>query len=561
MPRSGPKLLALVLAIASPALAEPDIRYTMQRGVGGQSVIVISTFPGDPDGTTEIALEKQWGGNSTDERDVESISATGADGKPLSIIKAEGCSWSIAHDPGEGIRLTYNLREPAREPLGPGHNDYRNRIRPDLFQMNGNHGILYPGHLADGKERAHTIEWRGFDLPGFHAICSFGPNATESITTDADTFRHSLFIAGKLAYAQREINGNQVGLVVSGDDWGFSAGQLADLAARIIKTQRDFFDDHSDPWYLISITPEGKASASSFSLGGTALTNCFALYCNAGLSLAEGSPHIQQVYHVLAHEYFHTWNGIKFHLDDPEGSNYWFSEGFTEYFTRRMLRNAGLWDDQAVLSDINRSLAEHDGNPRRNAPNEELKQQFWTNADISRLPYRRGDLLALAIDEEIRRVSSGRRSLDDVFREMIKAHRDRSTMPNRERLLAIFEQETSKSFMDSIRSTIETGADLDLPRTLTEFDVRLTVGKMQGFDPGFDQQASHAKKQLVSVKPGSGAAKAGLADGMPFRKGSIGGGNGREAPKGQVEVQVDGQWKTIDYEAVGPVHEVRAYKK
>lgn len=554
----------LVLAFAAlRAAAEPAVRYTLDRPPDGNSVQVTASFPGDQDGVSDVSVVDGWGGITADLSDFQSVSASGDDGRALQLAPGAKTGWSITHNPGEQVTLAYRLVQPPdRTPLGPGHNDYRTRVGPELFQMIGNHGLLYPAHLGDGVAREHEVRWTGFDLPGFHAVSSFGTGAVQTVTIDGDRFRQGLFIAGKLALVEKEIKGTRVGVVISGTDWGFTPEQFADVAFTIIAAERDFFNDYSDPWYLVSVTPEGKAQGGSFSLGGTALTNCFALYCNAGLSMAEGSPHVDKIQHVLAHEYFHTWNGVKFHIDGAEGENYWFSEGFTEYFTRRMLRKAGLWDDAALLADLNRSIAEYDTMGRKNATNQEIQKEFWTDPDISRLPYRRGDLLALAIDEQIRSRTGGRRTLDHAFRDLIRGWPQGTGSPDRAQLLKSLAVDAGEEFIDSLIRVIENGEDPALPRSLSEFSADLSSGASRSFDAGFDVKASSEAKKLIGVKPGSGAAEAGLKEGMPFRRSSIGQGEGpNQPPKGEAEVEIDGDWMKINYDALGPVKQVRVYRK
>ena len=48
-------------------------------------------------------------------------------------------------------------------------------------------------------------------------------------------------------------------------------------------------------------------------------------------------------YMYFAHEHFHTWVGGKIRNDKQEELNYWWSEGFTDYYSRVLaLRSGGL---------------------------------------------------------------------------------------------------------------------------------------------------------------------------------------------------------------------------
>src|SRR5262249_45100807 len=155
-----------------------------------------------------------------------------------------------------------------------------------------------------------SIAFQGFDEAGWKVASSFGPGSTaRTMTLPTHQFRQCLIIAGTLRCPTRTVKGQTVGLAIYGDEWGFSDDDFADLAAEVIAMERDFFEDHTRPWYLISIVPTGRATKQSLSLGGTGLTNCFALFCNTGLDLSAGSSHRRRILHLLAHEHFHTWNG------------------------------------------------------------------------------------------------------------------------------------------------------------------------------------------------------------------------------------------------------------
>lgn len=560
-------IVASTLNILAPAAAPwdeppPAITYTIEELADDTGVRVIAALPGDMDGVTEFTIGPDWGGSAAEIDSFTDPVATAA-GKPARVEHDGARTWTIRHDPGQSITLSYVLREPAgREPYGQGHNDYRTRVRGGLFQMTGNLGLLYPEHLADGAARLHEVRWVGFDGPGEHALSSFGPGRVERALMPKDQFLHSLFVGGRVEYVEKPTPAGKIGVVISGSDWGFTPQEFADLTFRIIESQRGFFADHADPWYFVSVTPEGKVANSGFSLGGTALTNSFALFCNAGISLHPDRPFLHQIEHLIAHEYFHNWNGVKFRLDGEEGSNYWFSEGFTEYFTRRMLRVAGLWDDAKVLADINRSIGEYDMIGRRNAPNADIVREFWTDRDISRLPYRRGDLLAIAFNARIAERSNGTRSLDDVYREFIGKHPPGSKMPAREDFLALVEAEAGADFARQFREVVEQGIDPPLPERLTEFGAAINSGGMRTFDPGFNTVESQKSKVVSGLVAGSGAHEAGLRDGLPLRRASITSGAGpNDAPRGEVEVQIDGAWKTIVYDAVGPARIVRSYRR
>lgn len=554
----------LATLLATPAGATENTKpvlVTFERRPQTPGVTVTIEFTGDADGRSEVtAPDSAWGGFTPDPADFTDIAAA-SDGSSLSLTAINALGWSVEHPPSVTIMFSYTLREPSspgREPLPPGRNDYRTAVGPDYFRMFGPLGFLYPKHLRDATPRRHDIRWLGFDSPGFVCASSFGDGPTQSATITADRFINSIYVAGRFSEARRDINGGRLAVLIAGDHWDFTPDEFADLTAGIVRAQRDFFDDHSQPWYLVCVTPQPRAAPGSFSLGGTALTNTFALFCDTGTSLRPNSPHIAHVQRLLAHEYFHSWNGVAFQVRGPEGSNYWFSEGFTDYFTRRMLRLAGRWTDQDILADINDSLARYDANPARHATNDQVIAAFWSDREMADLPYRRGDLAALALDQEIRRRSGGKRTLDDAFRDLIRTNAGRE-MPDQEALFGFFEAQAGPELAQSVRRFVLDGHDAPLPDSLDEFGASLSTVGRRSMDPGFDLDASREQRRIVGVRGGSAAQAAGLKDGMPFRRISIGADQDKPT-EALAEVEIDGEWMTIRYEALGPVRHVRAYQ-
>lgn len=554
-------IAVVLVAAANNAEANPDpFLLTFERNDDGQAVTITLTFTGDADGTSEITPStSNWGGFPPEPADFTGVAAySGRSSIP--VTTTDGLRWSFSHPPSAAVTFTYTLREPpppGRESLPMGRNDYRTAVRPDLFRMFGPLGILYPEHLRNQDARLHDIRWNNFDRPGFVQASSFGDGHAQSVTTTAERFINSVFVAGRLAASRRDINGGTLAVLLSGEHWDFSSDELADLAAIIIRAQRDFFNDHSHPWYLVCVTPNGPASPGSFSLGGTALTNAFALFCDPGTSLRHGSRHLPHVQRLLAHEYFHSWNGVAFRVRGDEGANYWFSEGFTDYFTRRMLRLAGLWNDHDLLADLNDSIARHDANPARHTPYDQVIAAFWSDRHMADLPYRRGDLAALALDQAIRRRSGASRSLDDAFRDLLRSHQG-SNGPDQQDLFQFFEREAGNDLAESIRSFILEGGQAPLPDSLDEFNATLTTASSRSTDPGFDLDASREQRRLAGVQEGSAAHVAGLRDGMPFRRFSLGADPDKPADA-RVEVEIDGDWMTIRYEALGPGIPIRVY--
>jgi predicted metalloprotease with PDZ domain len=283
-------------------------------------------------------------------------------------------------------------------------------------------------------------------------------------------------------------------------------------------------------------------------LGGTGLTDSFALFLQRGTNLDPGATIHPQILHVLAHEMFHNWCGHATPIADPEQLCYWFSEGFTEFFTRRMLLRAGLTTREEYAQSLQQSLRDYARNPRRNCSNEEIRAGFWKERELGDMPYRRGDLVAARLDFAIRAKSAGKHSLDDFLREAVALGRKGERL-DVESLLARIERWTDAALASELRRVVVDGATLDLPADSFAPCLAIEPASVPTYQLGFDFEATRKAGTITGLVPGSAAEKAGLAEGQKLA-GFLG--EQRADRPVTVMVQVDGQRKDVQYLPQGP---------
>lgn len=129
--------------------------------------------------------------------------------------------------------------------------------------------------------------------------------------------------------------------------------------------------------------------------------------------------------HFLAHEYMHSWipNQVGGLPLQDEARDYWFSEGFTEFYASRALLASGIRSLEDFVARYNEVLTRYAGSPARNFTADQVMAVFWTNPDAQQSPYDRSRLLALRWDRAVRVASAGKLSLDDVLRRQRDAVR------------------------------------------------------------------------------------------------------------------------------------------
>lgn len=489
--------------------AEP-VRYTLELLEPDAPLVAIHVEArGDADGESEFTLDEGWAGIAESGRDLELVEARGAV-DALASERVNSFTWRVHHAPGEVLALVFELHGTAHA-LSSGPPEYYLPIlQPGLLQLLGAQALPAPTHLDFGTARPLALAWRGFAEADWQTISSFGTGDLECECA-LDAFRHAVFLAGDLRLQRHEVHGQPVWVALPGS-WSFSAEEFGALAARIVALGREFFGEFEKPYYLVSAIPIGRAGSGASSYGGTGLTDSFALFLSRDTTLAlhEGGG----IPWLLAHELFHEWNGQALTLAQPEQLGYWFSEGFTNFYARRLLFRAGLFDEQQYLDSWNQALAAQAANPERHAPAERVREAFWTERAVGELPYQRGDLIALYVDHAIRAHSNGARSLDDLMRELVCRARAGAEPHTSETLCAAIGEFAGESVGEAVRAWAVKGVEPELPADAAGAEYVLAPVELPTFDTGFDHEATLKEGRVSGVRAGGPAERAGLADGM-----------------------------------------------
>lgn len=510
-------LLLLLAACPRTPSVENDVDYAFARTADGALAVTLDA-PGDPSGTTTLSFGEPWGGIEHPETGVRSVMV---DGKPISPT---GGKW-VAHT-GKRMHVVYELA-PTPEPTKQGSEPFhRPVVSPHLVHLIGTTGILRPEHLANAKH-AVTFRWQ---MPGWRGVSSYGDGEVTHAAGTLDELRDAVFLASDHLDLKRIAIGKTVLDVAAVNDFGFTDEQLAAKAEAVVKAQRGFFEEEGPPFFLITAIPLGP---KGMQYGGTGLTNSFAIF------LAPQFTDLASVTWLLGHELFHSWNGRVIQPDAPEELMYWFSEGFTNFYARRLLYRAGLVDLDGYVANLNDEIQEYWLSPVRDAPNQAIKDGFWKSHELERLPYQRGDVLALMID---RQLPDG---LDPLMKALVAEGRAGKT---------ISIDKLFKRIPTAFKPTVVDGTMMPISSPLLFPCLALDSKKVGKFELGFDIQASQTAKAIVGLVPGSAAERAGLREGDVVQGWSI------YFNKPEVPVEVTTGGKHISYLPQGAPVDVPRFK-
>ena len=119
---------------------------------------------------------------------------------------------------------------------------------------------------------------------------------------------------------------------------------------------------------------------------------------------------------VFAHEMFHYWTGVIYNKD-YEG-NYWFSEGFTDYYSSLALIRSNIVSEQDYLKKLAFQFSRFHSSQRLMRNRVSLVKAGEEKINNWHLIYGGGATMAFILDVEIRSRTNGVKTLDDFMKEL-----------------------------------------------------------------------------------------------------------------------------------------------
>ncbi|HEX8097499.1 MAG TPA: hypothetical protein VF507_05660 [Pyrinomonadaceae bacterium] len=326
-------------------------------------------------------------------------------------------------------------------------------------------GLLMPGDLLPvvrelgAEETATKIS---FSLPPAWSVASDEPRGADRLFNVSDA-RLAVFYAGQgLREKSVRVGAMTLSFVTSGE-WAFTDEEAAKLAADVLKDYSELFGAVPRPRATLVLSPfpssSGADSWSAETRGGTvALLSGRSPSRTAALS---------QLSVPLTHELFHLWvpNGLKL-----EGDYGWFYEGFTSYQAMRASVRLQFLTFQDYLNAAGRAFDAYASAPDRDRLSLlEASRRRWTGQPA--LIYQKGMLLAFLYDLQLRMRTGGRRSLDNVYRELYRDHHgsQRPEDGNGAVIAALGRQEGMRELT---RRLVESAGPLDLAAAVAPFGLR-----------------------------------------------------------------------------------------
>ena len=417
-------LTALALAVCQLAFAVEGAKVAHTLSFpqkNNQYVHVSSKFPVAAD-QLELALPS-WNPGSYLIRDfatnLERLQATDSDGRQLTITKISKNRWRMDTRGVAELALDYDV-------WAGRMNVAESWVESDYALLNGAGIFLY------NEQTRHWPQSVRVELPdswsALHTTLKQPDGEPFFLARDYDELLDSPILAGNTVEHDFEVNGQSYSLVLSGENILWDGATAAQDTASIVKAQQDFWGVNPfDRKYLFLNLFMDKFS-------GLEHDHSTVMMCSPWQM--RGREDYIKWLGLVSHEFFHSWNIRRMRSAALAEYDYdqevytrelWLAEGLTSYYDNLLLFRGSLIDVSDYFELLAEEIRDYETTPGREARSAELASfDTWikqykpdankVNSTISY--YRKGALIGLVSDMEIRRRTKNQASLDTVMREM-----------------------------------------------------------------------------------------------------------------------------------------------
>ena len=421
------------------------------------------------------------------------------------VVKNKDSNWiQITHPKGvKELHFEYTLKQDfiADE---SSQNRYRPIINKNYFHIFSHNMFMLPDHFVLEPEDQFDVvlDWNNF--PKDYIIHnSFGSESRAQQIEDVteEEFHSAIFVGGDFRIHKKNIKNNQLVLATRGNWIPFKDSTVSNLLYRTVKAQRNFWKDHSQKYFTVTMMPFAQEKGSGF--GGTGLTNSFATTVSNN-----NETSIEQLRYLFNHELMHNWIGHAIKNENEE-EQYWFSEGFTDYYTQKNIAKNKIlrFDEEDFIEEMNITIKNLFSSPVADKPNNEITyDKFWSDRNYEKLPYYRGSVFAFLLDLRIKKDSENKYSLDDVMRDLF-AQSKKDKKLNSKMFIETVNRFTQNNINTFFEEHITNGILFNLNSIFDEFDLDYSE-KAKVFDQGFSYDKE--TRVVTEVDPNSAAYDAGL---------------------------------------------------
>ncbi len=501
----------------------PPVRYTVRFPEPRTHYLSVEArLPVDGQSEVEIFLPVWTPGSYLVRefaRNIEPISVSGPDGKPLPFAKSRKNRWLVRT--GGAVEILFTYRVYCRE-----MSVRTNWVEDSFALINGAPTFVT---LARCLTWPHELilelppHWKT-TMTGLPEI---GPH--HYLAEDYDTLVDSPVLCGNPTVHKFEVDGIPHFLANEGEHGVWDGPRSAADAEKLVRRHREM-------WGALPYRKYVFLNLLSEASGGLEHRNSVCLMTSRWATSAR-KGYLRWL-DLVSHEFFHVWNvkrlrPVELGPFDYETENYtrslWVAEGITDYYGPLTVRRAGLSSTDEYFGSLSDTIHSLQSTPGRLVQSAE--QSSWdawiklyrpdensANSTISY--YTKGAVVGWLLDARIRQAThghaTGAKSLDDLMTlgfDRFSGERGFTT----EQFKALAAEVAGVPLDDFFRHTVESTEELDYTEALDWFGLRFKepeapkTGGVMGGAIGCATRVDHGRLVVTRVPRGTPAWESGLS--------------------------------------------------
>ena len=389
-------------------------------------------------------------------RYLRGLTVTDADERKIPVTEIGKTQWMVEVKDTSPVTLRYKVLLNHEEREWSWGRDESPYLQEDC--------IFWPGYALFIVAEVNDIELRVNVPDNWHVSTPWhriGDNGHRFAITDQDALKSEYLVLGE--HSERFVKVGDAEIVLAlGGGFKTSMDEVQKTVESLLHTYSEVFDGTPEDRMLFVANPDEK------NRGGGVSGSSISVLMSGSLDENNRSFWVP----LVAHEVCHIWNGKLINFGEQE---YWFSEGFTEYYSRVACTRLGLTSEGDFLRDLESKcelyLSQQGDLSIREAGENKSANRY--------LVYEGGSLVAAALDLQIRNLTENRNSLDDVMKQM---YREFGLMENRYTMadvIRIVNQIAGEDFEPFFKKYVSGTERLPLAEYLTDagMDVEIEFGE------------------------------------------------------------------------------------
>lgn len=325
---------------------------------------------------------------------IEDLRVTTADQEELPMLKLGKTRWAVNVGDASPVILSYKVllnHDERQWPPGRSETPY---VQEDCIFLPG-YALFVIGEVNDVELRVNVPSPWYVSTP-WHRIGDEGHRFT---IEDQNDLIHAYMVLG--THSEKVAKSGETEVVVAvGGRFKANAAEVQGIVEAFLKTYSGVFNGTPKGKMLFVANPYGDPGH----LGGGVRGRSISVL--VGGKLDEASKRFWVP--LVGHEVFHAWP-IQF-----KEQEYWFSEGFTEYYSHIASARLGFTTESDFLQNLERVCEMYLSQQGELS----IREAGKNKGNNSGLVYQGGSLIALALDVQIRKLTQNQKNLDDVMKRM-----------------------------------------------------------------------------------------------------------------------------------------------